>query len=94
VPSKISLVVNTFQNPDGSPVANGYILIRLCLDGSVDDDQINSNYTQINLNSSGVIIGSPTFWPNIDISPSGTYYIMFVYSSDGQIVSGPLKVTV
>jgi hypothetical protein len=34
------------------------------------------------------------FWQNSSISPVGTYYILTVYSSQGQKVAGPLKVTV
>ena len=94
MPSKIALTVNTFQNPDGSPVAKGTIRIRLNIDGSVNDEQISSSFTNISLDSNGIIVGSPTFWPNSDISPSGTYYILLVYSASGQEISGPNKVTV
>lgn len=92
--AQTALTVNTFVNPDGSPVANGYIRIRLSQDGSVSSHQIQSNYTEIALDSNGTITGSPLFWPNADISPSGTYYILLVYAATGQIVSGPSIVTV
>ena len=92
--AQTALTVNTFVNPDGSPVANGYIRIRLSQDGSVNNIQIQATYTEISLNSSGVIVGSPLFWPNSEISPSKTYYIIIVYSATGQEVAGPNIVTV
>lgn len=94
MPSKAALTVTTFQNPDGSSVVNGYLLIRLNIAGSVNNEQIQSNYTKILLNSSGVIVGSPTFWPNASISPIGTYYIEKVYNAIGQLIAGPNSITV
>lgn len=88
------LTVNTFQNPDGSPVANGYIRIRLSQIGSSNSQQIDIVFTKTLLNASGVIIGSPTFWPNSGILPAGTYYIIEVYNSSGQLIAGPNKVIV
>lgn len=92
--SQIALIVNTFVNPDGSPVANGYMKIRLSEDGSVNNTQIQSNFTTVALDSLGTIIGSPVFWPNASINPPNTYYIQLVYEASGQLVSGPSKVTV
>ena len=94
MPSKVALTINTFQTADGNPVANGSVRIRLNQDGSVDDQQVGSNFTTIPLNSNGVLTGSPTFWRNADISPAGTYYIRLVYLDTGQLISGPSKVTV
>lgn len=92
--SQQALTVTQFVNPDGSPVANGYVTIRLSQDGSVNDTQIASTFTQIALDSTGTIVGSPVFWTNASISPSGTYYILSVYAASGQRVSGPSVVTV
>jgi hypothetical protein len=91
---KVALTVNTFQTPDGNPVALGNLTFRLVIDGSVNNEQIQSNKVVIPLNSSGVITGSPTFWANADIAPPGTYYIQSVYTAAGQLVSGPNLVTV
>ncbi len=91
---RIPLTVTNFQNPDGSPVISGYLLFKLNTDGSVNDTQISSQTTKILLDASGNITGSPTFWPNSSISPSGTYYIQSVYGANGQLISGPSKVTV
>lgn len=91
---KTGLIVTNFQNPNGSPVANGYLIFRLNTEGSVNFTQISSQAIRIPLDSSGNIIGSPTFWPNNDLLPSGTYYVQSVYTANGQLISGPSKVTV
>jgi hypothetical protein len=92
--AKTAFTVNTFQLANGAPVVSGFLRIRLNQPGSVSDAQINTIFTEITLNTEGVIEGSPTFWPNSEISPSSTYYILQVFSSTGQQVAGPLKVTV
>jgi hypothetical protein len=48
--------------------------------------------TRIPLDSNGTIIGSPVFWPNDELQPSGTYYVYRVRSAAGQQVVGPSKV--
>jgi len=92
--SKTALVVNTFVNPDGTAVSSGTVEMRLNIDGSVNDTQLQSTFTSFLLNASGQLIGSPTFWPNSQISPIGTYYVQKVYNSNGLLVAGPNKVTV
>jgi hypothetical protein len=91
---RVALTVTNFQNPDGSPVALGYLLFKLITEGSVSDTQISSQITKIPLDINGTITGSPTFWPNSSIAPAGTYYVRSVYTAQGQLVSGPSKVTV
>jgi hypothetical protein len=91
---RVALTVTNFVNPDGTPVVLGYLLFKLITDGSVSSTQISSQITKISLDSSGSIIGSPTFWPNLSISPSGTYYVRSVYTAHGQLLSGPSKITV
>jgi hypothetical protein len=88
------LPITNFQTPDGNPVVNGYVLIRLSDDGMASGDQIQSNFTKLLLDSSGNLIGTPLFWPNASITPAGSYYIIQVYEANGQLVSGPNKITV
>ncbi len=88
------LPITNFQTPDGNPVINGYVLIRLNDDGSASSEQIQSNFTKLALDSSGNLVGSPLFWPNAEINPTGSYYIIQVYEANGQLVSGPSRVTV
>jgi hypothetical protein len=92
--AKTALPITTFQLLNGAPVANGSISIRLNTDGNVSDVLLNTNYATIALDSSGTLVGSPSFWPNSEISPAGTYYIVTVYTKPGDRVAGPLKVIV
>jgi hypothetical protein len=94
MPSKVQLPLRIFTLPSGSPVANGYLMIRLSIPGSVNDTQIQSNFVKVPLDSTGTVIGTPTFWHNTDISPPGTSYIQSVYTSQGQLISGPNKLTI
>jgi hypothetical protein len=91
--SQQAFPITNFQYPDGAPVANGYVDIRLSVDGSVNSSQVERIFTRSTLNSSGNLVG-PVFWPNSSILPSGSYYIINVYNSQGQLVAGPNKVTI
>ena len=91
---RASLPLTTFQNADGTPVANGTLQIRLNINGSVNDTQIQSNSTTVVLNVNGEVLFDPTFWPNAAISPAGTYYVLSVYSIQGQLVGGPNVLTI
>jgi len=92
--AQVGLTITKFVNPDDSPVANGSLTIRLSQDGSVNDTQVQSVFTRIPLDAGGNVLGSPVFWPNNEISPPNTYYILRVYAASGQLVSGPNIVTV
>ena len=89
------LVVNTFQLPNGQPVASGYMLIRLNMDGNVSGSslQLCGNTIRLPLDNNGILSSSYLFWPNNAISPSGTYYIYSIYTAQGELVLGPTKVT-
>ncbi len=91
---KVAFPLTTFQFPNGNPVANGSINVSLNTDGSVNNTQIQSHGDNISLNASGTIVGTPTFWPNSDIFPAGSYYIISVYTASGQLIAGPNKITV
>jgi len=85
----------TFQFPNGQPVANGYIVVRLSADGASSDGQIYSQIgTRLLLDENGNIIGDGGFTPNTDITPANTSYLVTAYSATGQFVLGPVAVTV
>lgn len=79
--------ITNYQTPDGNPISNGYVLIRLNEDGSVNDSLLCSNFTKVILDSNGNFTGSPVFYANSDISPINTYYITAVYKSNGELVA-------
>ena len=89
-----SLPITNFQTADGTAVANGQLTIRLNIDGNVNDTSINTRSVTVTLDTNGAPVGNPQFWPNNEISPTGTYYVINVYEKNGQLVGGPLSVTV
>ena len=91
---KIQITGGLYQNFEGAPLANGYLIVQLSHDGqeSVDPGLINGYpKIQINLDSNGNIPVSPAtmIWPNDQILPSGTFYTVNGYASDGTLVFGP-----
>src|SRR5271165_1694261 len=91
--AKTSLPITTYLDADGGPLANGSLLLRLSQDGSANDTQLCAMPITIPLDSGGTITGSPMFWPNAEITPLGTTYIISAYSAKGQLVSGPNSMT-
>lgn len=85
-----SLPITNFYTADGNPVVNGYITIRLNMDGTSTDEAVNSKFTRISLDANGALVGNPQFVTNASISPTGTYYIVNVYKANGQLIGGPL----
>jgi len=88
--------ITTYTDIEGNPIANGYLIIRLSQDAFVSKANVvcSQRVVKIPLNSSGQITGSFNFWPNYLLTPSNTYYTLRAYSSAGQLVLGPLYVTV
>lgn len=92
--AKISLPITSFLDGSGMPLANGYLSIRLNIDGAASSSQLCATLCKLALDANGQVTGTPTFWPNGEILPAGTYYILRVYGQDGQLVSGPNIVTI
>ena len=90
---QFSLPIQTYLHPDNTPVANGYLRVRLnksgslAIGGPVVYHQVENNFVTVPLDSNGVISGSPLFWANSLMTPSDTYYIIEVYTRQGQYVA-------
>ena len=87
--ARVTLPIQTYLLPNGAANDNGYITIRLNKDGNASGNQITSNFATVSLDISGTVVGSPMVYQNSSIEPSGTYYIINVYSANGQLISGP-----
>lgn len=86
--------VTTFQLANGDPLANGYLLLNLSKDVSTGTGQLSGKVkVKIQLDSNGEITGTPypEFYPNITLTPSDSYYIVSIYTSEGERVAGPLS---
>ena len=92
---RVAFPLTNFQDTDGSPVSLGYLLIHLVDDAKASSGQVCSKIkTQIFLDSSGNVLGSPAFWQNSALTPSTLYYVLEVYSQGGQLLSGPTKIVI
>ena len=93
--SRISLPALQFVDSEGNPVSNGQVELRLSVDcQTTSTTQIGSGFvTDIPLDSTGTITGSYLIWQNASLTPSGSYYVINVYTSSGQLVQGPDVIT-
>jgi len=80
----------TFQYPDGTAVANGYLLITLDQDALAPGELSFSagRYTKIALDSSGTVT-NPVIVPSSSLIPPSTNYVIKVFSAQGELVRGP-----
>ena len=91
-PTRASLPQTTFTDAEGQPLANGSLEIQLTKDAQdpVLNLQLASGRTcHLPLDAGGNITGSGTtfFYPNSELSPSDTFYILRAFSAQGQLVS-------
>ena len=87
------VVGGAFQDTAGNVLVDGYLILQLSQDSTVNTNtMICSGYEiKIPLNSSGSVASSPAYyvWTNDLISPSTTFYTIYAYSANGQLVWGP-----
>lgn len=87
-----------WQDPEGNPLANGFLLFQLSQDAIVNTNvRICAGYTiRVPLNSSGSVSSSPAYslWPNTVMTPDTTFYTLSAYSATGQLVWGPNSVSI
>lgn len=89
--STVELSGGNFQDAQGNPLVNGYLLLRLSQDAVANSsDEIVAGYVvKITLDGSGNIVSGQYVWPNDVLSPSGTFYVVEARAANGQLVWGP-----
>lgn len=87
MPSKIA-ITGTWQNVDGNPLANGYLLMHITDDAQIPTvGQISSLIKfKVTLDANGSILGTVNIWPNNVLNPATTQYVVQAYSAAGQFV--------
>jgi hypothetical protein len=83
---KNSLVGGSFQDFKGNVLANGYLTMQLNRDGqeSVDPGQVFAGFPiRVPLDTNGNILGTVMVWPNDQLNPANSYYIVNAYRTDG-----------
>lgn len=93
--ARTNFPLQTFEDADGTPLSGGHVKIGISSDVYSPDGQICAGMTlTVALDNSGAMTSIPQVWPNASLVPSGSYYVLSVYSAVGLRVSGPTSVTV
>src|SRR6266576_5492719 len=89
-------ITGTFVDPQGNPLANGYLVLRLSHDGqSGAPNQVVAGLSQrITLNSSGQISPAVAIYSNTGLLPANSFYLVRVYAADGTEVVPLSKITI
>lgn len=88
--TKVNIIGGLFQDCEGNPLVNGYLLLRLSQDGTVNDSQICAGVQiKITLDGSGSIVSGQNVWGNDQLLPVNSYYIVTGYNANGQLSWGP-----
>jgi hypothetical protein len=78
-----------FQDAMGNPLNAGYVTFRLSTDGSASGTQVSAGIvTKAVLDSSGNISGNVYLWPNDQLVPATTVYIVKVFTASGELCWG------
>jgi hypothetical protein len=95
---QLQLTGGAFQDPAGTPLANGRLIASLSQDGKVNDTSnlASGRDIVISLDQNGNISTSPAqyLWGNDSITPAGTFYTISGYTTQGQLVWGPNAVQI
>ncbi len=87
---KSNIVGGSFQDPQGNPLNNGYLVFRLSHDSNVTTlgaptgAQVTAG-VQITmfLDQNGNLVPNQYLWTNDVLTPSGSYYRVTAYNSQG-----------
>jgi hypothetical protein len=83
---KTQIQGGAFQDFEGNPLANGYLTMQLSHDSQepVDPGEIVAGYPlRIPLDANGNIAGAVFVWPNDQLTPAGSYYLVNTYRANG-----------
>ena len=89
-------ITATFTDPQGNPLANGYLVMQLSHDGqSGTPNQVVSGLKQrVTLNASGQISPAVAIYSNTGLLPASTFYYITAYDSTGTEVIPRSSVTI
>lgn len=84
--AKILISGGNFQAPNGVPLAGGYVTFRLNTDAVASDgSQISAGrIVTFPLDANGNLSG--LVWPNSQLTPNNTVYIVRAFTAAGQMV--------
>jgi len=82
------IINGNFQSPSGVPLAFGYVTFRLSTDAvtSSNDQVVAGRLVTVPLDANGNVLGTVSLWPNDQLDPADTVYILKAYTVQGQLV--------
>ena len=80
------LTITNFILANGQPVADGEVLMRLNKDCMGPVGQVSTRTVTFALDSAGAPIGPPLFWPNSELVPNDSVYLISVRNAQGERV--------
>lgn len=84
-----------FTDPAGNPLASGYLVMQLSHDSVSSANEICAGIKRrVNLDASGNVNPSVAIWSNNVLTPSGSFYYITVYASDGTEVVSRCQITI
>lgn len=93
--AQVDFPYTTFSDPLGRPLSNGMAVITLNTDVQSPNGQLCAGLeVSVPLDSDGEMTSVPQVWQNASLSPTGSVYILRAYSSAGELVFGPMQITV
>jgi hypothetical protein len=83
---KTQIQGGAFQDFEGNPLANGFLTMQLSHDSqeTVDPGEVVAGYPlRIPLDANGNIAGAVFVWPNDQLTPAGSSYLVNTYRANG-----------
>lgn len=78
------MTITNFILASGQPVADGEVFVRLNKDCMGPDGQVSTRTVTFQLDSAGAPIGPPLFWPNSNLTPNDSVYLISVKNAQGE----------
>lgn len=93
--ARVNFPLTVFQDLDGSALALGSVVIRISQDVMATSGQVCAGMSlTVALDNTGTMVSVPQVWPNAQLTPTGSTYVLEAYRASGQRVLGPMNVTV
>jgi len=83
---KNTIIGGAFSDFQGGPLANGYLVMELSHDAQQTDtpgEIVAGLKIRVPLDNNGNVAGTVLVWPTDQLLPSGNFYIVNAYRSDG-----------
>src|SRR5690348_12015866 len=89
--TQVQIINGSFQDAEGNLLANGSLTLELSQDEqAAGSGQICAKrIVTVPLDANGNVSGTVNVWPNDQLTPANSYYLVKGFNSLGQLVWGP-----